>query len=145
MAEPEAGGVGPVLARWRQATREALESGVAERILLSIFREETAAARERRRRASMPDTDDPETVYTELPPGLIDLPSAVRKHGLRSSTVHDWIRQGHVMPQGRFRAPARGGGYLVVREEDLVAYLGLPVTKGEDPGRSSPSKTSGNC
>ena len=100
MAESEPGAVGPVLARWRQATREALASGVAERILLSILREETAAARERRRRVSMPGTDDPETVYTELPPGLIDLPSAVRKYGLILSTVHDWIRHGRIKPQG---------------------------------------------
>ena len=135
MVESEAGAVGPVLARWRQATREALESGGAEGTLLSILREETATAREHCRRAS---TDDPETVYTELPPGLIDLPSAVRKHGLRSSTVYDWIRHGHVRPQGRLKAPARGGGYLVVREDDLLAYLKAPRNKGGRPRKTFP-------
>ena len=133
MAESEAGAAGPVLARWRQATREALESGVAGRILLSILREETAAARERRRRASIHETDGPDTVYTELPPGLIDLPSAVKKYGLILSTVHDWIRHGRIKPQGRLKAPARGGGYLVVREEDLLAYMRAPRDKGGRP------------
>ena len=135
MAESEAGAVGPVLARWRQAIREALRAGVTERTLLSILRAESAA-REHRRRVSMPDTDDPETVYTELPPGLIDLPSAVRKYGLTSSTVHDWIRHGRIEPQGRLRAPARGGGYLVVREEDLLAYMKAPRDKGGRPRKS---------
>ena len=69
---------------------------------------------------------DDALIYREVPEGLIDLPTAVKKYGLKTRTVQDWVSQGHVAVHGRLRAPARGGGYLVVNEEELVAYITAP-------------------
>ena len=72
----------------------------------------------------------PDTVYSELPPGLIDLPSAGRKYNVPRRTIHSWVNKGRVRLRGRLRGPTRGGGYLVVSEADLVAYLEGPRNKG---------------
>ena len=75
-------------------------------------------------------------VYTELPEGLIDLPSAVKKYGLKPRTAHDWVAKGHVKLWGRLRAPSTGGGYLVVDEVEFIAYMNAPRNKGGRPRKS---------
>ena len=77
--------------------------------------------------------DDPDTVYTELPEGLIDLPSAGRKYRVPRRTIHSWVEKGHVRLRGRLKGPAQGGGYLLVREDELTAYLTAPRKKGGRP------------
>ena len=63
----------------------------------------------------------PETIHTELPPGLIDLPSASRKYGIREGTLRQWVHVGKLPRRGRLRGPAAGGGF-VVTEEALIPY-----------------------
>ena len=75
-------------------------------------------------------------IYDELPNGLIDVPSAARRHDLNLRTIHSWIRVGHISRVGRLRAPARGGGYSVVNEAELVAYKNAPRNKGGRPRKS---------
>ena len=75
-------------------------------------------------------------IFTDLPAGLIDLPTAVKKHRLKVRTVHDWVKYGHVRLHGRLKAPAAGGGYLVVDEAELVAYVTAPRNKGGRPRKS---------
>ena len=58
-------------------------------------------------------------IYTELPEGLIDLPSAAAGYGCTVQRFRGWIRKGYIKPQGRLRAGCPGGGYLVVSREDL--------------------------
>ena len=72
-------------------------------------------------------------IYTELPEGLIDLPSAVKKYGLKPRTVQDWVKNGHVPLRGRFKAATRSGGYLVVSEDELVDYISAPRNRGGRP------------
>ena len=69
-------------------------------------------------------------MHTELPPGTIDVPTALRKYGLNRNTLRAWIDRGCLFPVGRLRGPAVGGGYLVLNEEELQAYIVAPRHPG---------------
>ena len=72
-------------------------------------------------------------IYTDLPEGLIDLPSAQKKYGCTRARFRNWVTKGQLKVHGRLRAPARGGGYLVVSEDELVDRLTAPPNKGGRP------------
>ena len=68
-----------------------------------------------------------------LPEGLIDLPTASREYGVNGSTLRRWVISGKIPSRGRLKAPARGGGYVVVSEEELVNYINAPRNRGGRP------------
>ena len=72
-------------------------------------------------------------IFTELPEGLIDLPSAQKKYGCTRARFRNWVTKGQLKVHGRLRAPARGGGYLVVSEDELVDRLTASPNKGGRP------------
>ena len=80
-----------------------------------------------------------EVIYEpgELPEGLIDLPSAAAKYsaeyGVSEGAMRQWVNRGRVAKAGRVKAPARGGGYLVVDEHELVEFMAQPRNKGGRP------------
>ena len=76
-----------------------------------------------------------ERVYEEeeVPPWLIDIPSASKKHGISVQTIHTWLRRGHLFTQGRKRAAAKNGGYHLVSEEELLQCRDTPKSKGGRP------------
>ena len=76
---------------------------------------------------------DDEAVFTELPEGLIDIRTAAKKHGMNASTIRTWIHKGHLTVVGRLKAPARGGGYSVVEESQLLDYISAPKSRGGRP------------
>ena len=76
------------------------------------------------------DSYDQGNVFTELPNGLIDIPTAAKKHGINPSTLRTWIQKGYITVVGRLKAPARGGGYSVVEERKLLEYARNPVRRG---------------
>ena len=79
-------------------------------------------------------TDDKELpIYTELPEGLIDLPSATRKYGCGRSRLHGWVKRGVIRVRGRLKGAARGGGYLVVKEADIEHILATIQIQGGRP------------
>ena len=78
----------------------------------------------------------PDTIYTELPPGLIDLPSAAKKYSINRGTIRHWVKRGNVPSQGRLKGAARGGGYLLIREDDLLKYMVGPRDKGGRPSQA---------
>ena len=69
------------------------------------------------------DAEDNLPIFMTLPPGTIDVPTALRKYNLNRNTLRAWIDRGHVLPVGRLRAPAVGGGYLVLNKIELEAYI----------------------
>ena len=82
----------------------------------------------------LPGFEDPGLpIYTELPPGLIDVPNASVRYCRSKSTFYQWIRRGYVTVIGRLKAPARGGGYLVLSEAEIVAHMAKPVNRGGRP------------
>ena len=72
-------------------------------------------------------------VYDVLPPGLIDLPYARKKYGSSRERFANWVKNGRLKVVGRLRAPAPGGGYLVVAEEELITRLKTPPNRGGRP------------
>ena len=59
----------------------------------------------------------------EMPPDLIDVPTANAKYKLSHSTIRMWVSRGKIKSHGRLRARAPGGGYLVVKEADILQCL----------------------
>ena len=116
------------------AVARALESGATMDDILSMI-ELRVAGNETAFQGCMPGfhENDQDTVFVELPEGLIDLPSATRKYNVNPSTLHSWVKKGHVRLRGRLKGPAHGGGFLLVREEDVTAYLTAPRRKGGRP------------
>ena len=81
----------------------------------------------------------PDGIFSEVPEGLIDLPSAASKFGCSLGRLHSWIARGHLQVHGRLRAPARGGGYRLVSEEEVIQHMRMPPNKGGRPtNRSRP-------
>ena len=110
-----------------------LDAGVDKAELLSMF--QTIVDQHETVSHSSVESNgyDEHTVFTELPNGLIDLPTAVKKYNLRSTTVHTWLSKGHITLRGRLKGPAVGGGFIVVAEDELVAYISAPRDKGGRP------------
>ena len=69
-------------------------------------------------------------VFTELPPGLITIDDAALKYGQKVSTLHTRVERGHLTKKGRLRSPARGGGKVVIDEEELKILLANPPRVG---------------
>ena len=125
----------PALERWLDTTRELLESGYTKEDLDSLL---TSAPENTGKQGRLPHfrDEDPDTVYTDLPPGLIDLPTAARKFNLKPVTIRSWVSKGRIRLLGRLRAPTTGGGYLVMSEEELLSYMSAPRDKGGRPRKT---------
>ena len=76
-------------------------------------------------------------IYTELPEGLIDLPSAMRKYGCRRGRLDSWVQRGRLKVYGRLKGAARGGGYVVVSEAELTNRLATVPSKGGRPRKTA--------
>ena len=74
-------------------------------------------------------------IYTELPEGLIDLPSAMREYGCRRGRLDTWVQRGHLKVYGRLKGAARGGGYVVVSRTQVEERLAA------EPNKSGKRKT----
>ena len=72
-------------------------------------------------------------IYTELPDGLINLPSAAAHYGCTVQRFRRWVKMGYIKTHGRLRAGCPGGGYLVVVKEDLERRMAITQTKGGRP------------
>ena len=62
-------------------------------------------------------------IYTELPEGLIDLPSAMMIYDGGRPRLRNWVKRGYLEIHGRLRAPAPGGGYIIVSKSELMEKL----------------------
>ena len=72
-------------------------------------------------------------IYDEVPLGLIDLRAAAEKYACPISKLHNWVHTEKLQSHGRLKAPAPGGGYLLVSEFELIKKLALPPNKGGRP------------
>ena len=123
----------PTLASLASAINEALASGVSpSEIMEMVATGSNNSAEQPQLVDSSSDAQDC-PIYAELPEGLIDLPSASKLHGVNLNTMMNWIRKNQVQVVGRLKAPARGGGYLVVSEDELLNHMASPRNKGGRP------------
>ena len=117
----------------RLAIEEALASGVSHEDLTAMVAIAKPLLNEKDQFV-MPGLEaDTPPVYEQLRPGMIDLPSAASKYGIKVRTLRTWINRGHVEPIGRLKARAPGGGYWVVWEQDLIDHMNAPPNKGGRP------------
>ena len=121
--------VAEAMERVSVAVAEALESGVSEEDLQTLFFS-SATAGDGAGESEKPEYD-PEVVYDELPPGLIDVPTAARQYRLSSWTITKWITLGHLQSRGRLKAQVPHGGYVLVDKAELLEYI---VTSRYQPG-----------
>ena len=75
-------------------------------------------------------------IYTEAPPGMIDIATATREHGVNAQTVRGWIHRGVLPVLGKVRG--RGSPRSLVCEETVAKLAGMPKNKG---GRSRKTST----
>ena len=133
----------PPLERLGTAIAEALDEGVTQQELMGIVLT-TVATYTTPMQMSLADEADcedfqvpgPDTVYTELPPGLIDIRTASQKYCLQTALLRAWVRKGRLSYKGRLKAPAAGGGYIVVDEEELTSYISAPKDRGGRPRKT---------
>ena len=126
-----------------KAVADALAEGVGERELLDMVTTVAAviAVEQPEIPGLFPDVDEQEIIYTdtEVPAGLIALPVAAKKYSRPITTLQSWVQRGHLPTYGRVKAPARGGGYILISESDLLDWIKAPPNKGGRPRRAGPS------
>lgn len=120
-----------VLGRWMQTTREALRAGATTEDLAAML--QTAADQEEDIKAQLPPECRSDVVYDELPEGLIDLPTASLRYGIKRHTITMWLQRGRLQARGRLKGPAPGGGYVLIAEAELMAYMNAPRDRGGRP------------
>ena len=128
------------LDRLGDAVAVALDSGITEEELTSMV--DTAVASYQSGVPGFPGSD-PDMVYDISPLGLIDLPTAARKYDLNRTTLNSWVFRGRLQLRGRLKGPAARGGFILIREDDLVALLAMPKSKGGRPRKKPPQYRNG--
>ena len=105
---------------FQAAIQRAREEGLSLADMQSMI---TASADTERTNGSVHPTEPDDVIYEpgNLPEGLIDLPSASKKYGIKVGTLRQWVHVGKLPRKGRLRAPSPGGGYIVT-EEAAIPY-----------------------
>jgi hypothetical protein len=71
----------------------------------------------------------------DVPTGLISLPDAAKKYGIPVRTLRSWVNRSKLPNCGRVRAKARGGGYILTKENQIEYCRDHPRKPG--PKRSA--------
>ena len=113
-----------------------LSTGVAKADILSMFHTLVNQQDPVSSDSVAPNGFDENTVFTELPEGLVDVPTASKKYAVNTAYLRDLLRRGRLQLHGRLKASAPGGGYLVLSEQQLIDYLAMPKSKGGRPKKT---------
>ena len=119
----------------RSAVDQALRSGLGADEIVDMVAEHVHTLKDLAKDVLDGDPAEPdaaERIYQpgQLPPGLIDLPSAAKKYGIRVGTLRQWVHVGKLPRKGRLRAPATGGGYIVTEEAAIPYCRDHPRKRG---------------
>ena len=85
--------------------------------------------------SAVPDYPREDIIYDEVPEGMIDLPSAVRKYGINRGTLRRWVLSGHLRRAGRVKGAAPGGGFVLLWEDEFIAWINSPRLPGRPKTR----------
>ena len=121
-----------------EALRDAFQHGISEADLMAILADmRNVRADEPPSTAPGPGTGPPDSelrdgvrIYTEVPEGMITAPQAARKYGLSRHTIQAWVIRGRIPMEGKLRGSARGGGFILLDEDKLVALIAYPPKRG---------------
>ena len=123
-----------------QAALQALSSGISQDELMTSLR--IAVENHRASQIPMPllgfEPCEAETVFDELPEGLVDVVTAAENLGISDRTIRTWIRRKHIHSYGRLRGPAPGGGVVLVKECEISDHLAAPKSRGGRPRKRKP-------
>ena len=90
-------------------------------------------------------TDLDRIVYDEVPTGLITLPDAAAKYGVKRGTLNVALFRGKIPRAGRIRGRGHSRGQHVISENALRRYLGLePDTTVDDQAPPAEPRASDN-
>ena len=121
----------------REILKTALADGVGQGELVSTFATiMTEADREDPELAELAEERWDHPIYDEIPPGLIDIRTAAERYNCTIKQLQAWIRRGHISSYGRIRGPARGGGYHLVKEKQVVERMAMPPNRGGRPRKN---------
>ena len=100
---------------FRAAIERAREDGLSEAEMANMI---TAVESEISSTNGVHPVDTGDVIYEpgQLPEGLIDLPSASKKYGIKPATLRMWVQRGRLPRRGRLRGPSPGRGYIVTVE-----------------------------
>ena len=117
---------------FRAAIERAREDGLSLNDLADMI---TAVENETPATNGVHPAEPEDVIYEpgELPKGLIDLPSASKKYGIKPATLRSWVHVGKLTRRGRLKARARGGGYIVVATTDVEYCRDHPRKRGPKP------------
>ncbi len=118
------------------AIERAQEDGLSPVEMASMI---TAVTETQRPTNGVHSVEPADVIYEpgNLPEGLIDLPTASKKYGIRVDTLRRWVQRGKLPRCGRLRARSPGGGYIVTVEEEILHCRDNPRKSG--PKRFVPS------
>ena len=116
-----------------QAIESALANGVsADEITKMVAAQQPQTLNELAQRMGEDAGTDDLPIYTVAPPGLIDIATAVREHGVKTGTVKGWIHRGVVPVLGKVRG--LGGTRYLVCEETVKRLAKMPKNqRGKTP------------
>ena len=108
----------------RDAIDQALQSGVDEKAIAQMVAERALTLNDVARNGlavETPPENAGDVIYEPggLPEGLIDLPSAAKKYGIKPATLRMWVQRGRLPRRGRLRGPSPGRGYIVAAIADI--------------------------
>ena len=115
------------------AIQQAIVSAKADGVSADDITEMVAVIYEAHDDAPGTASVETEPVLEAVPEGCITLPQLIRDYGVRSSTLHTWIKAGKLRVVGKVKAPAPGGGYKVVPLNDAIQLIEGPTDKGGRP------------
>ena len=115
------------------AIERAREEGLSPADMASMI---TAATEPQPPANGVHPTEPDDVIYEpgNLPDGLIDLPSASKKYGIKPATLRMWVQRGRLPRRGRLRGPSPGRGYIVTVEAEIAYCRDNPRKPG--PKRS---------
>lgn len=111
----------PTADELRSAITDALTAGVVTRDeILDMVSTDSPDIRSNGHAPAEPMSGaDDLPIYTELPEGLIDLPSACEVFGKSRQLLFQWVTQGRLRERGLFKPPGRTVANVVVAKEDV--------------------------
>jgi excisionase family DNA binding protein len=72
-------------------------------------------------------------VVTTLGPKPITIEEASEEFDIPQGTLYSWLRRRHLVPLGRIRFPARGGGKVLIDRNQVEELLRDPPRTGRPP------------
>ena len=79
--------------------------------------------------------DGSQIIYSEVPAGLIDLPTAAARHGVTRNSLHKRLATGTLQSYGRLKGKSSGGGSILLSEREVLLIIESVAANNQRVGR----------